>query len=141
MGWAGDEVKSVRTQERNGDRVKQQEIILIGAALLSSALFAEGPFVMKNAKGEAVGTIVLSPAKEGAAGAGVAIAFKLMNLPPGVHGVHIHAVGQCAGPGFESDWSSLHSGKKRHGKKSLQGPHAGDLMNITVQPDGRHTPW
>jgi Cu-Zn family superoxide dismutase len=58
-------------------------------------------------------------------------------LPPGAHGVHVHAVGRCGGTGFAAagpHWNPTH---RQHGHDNPAGHHAGDLGNIMVGPDGR----
>lgn len=110
--------------------MKNQMTTLIRALLLTGALWAEGTFEMKNAKGETVGTVRISPASEGAPDMGVRFDLNLTNLPPGEHAVHIHATPQCAAPAFESAGPHFNPEKQSHGS------HAGDLKNIMVISDG-----
>jgi Cu-Zn family superoxide dismutase len=57
-------------------------------------------------------------------------------LPSGKHGFHLHAVGKCDPPEFTTAGAHFNPGRKRHGLKSAQGPHAGDLPNLEVGADG-----
>ena len=50
---------------------------------------------LNNAQGQSVGTAELSPAAQG-----VNIKLNLMNLAPGEHAIHVHAVAKCEGPAF-----------------------------------------
>lgn len=58
-------------------------------------------------------------------------------LPAGTHGVHLHAVGRCDGPDFQSAGAHWNPGMKQHGRDNPQGAHAGDLPNLVVGADGR----
>ena len=84
-----------------------------------------------NAQGQKIGTAIFSPAD-----GGVKIDIDVAQLPPGVHGVHIHAVGKCEGPDFKSAGGHLNPNAKEHGKDNPKGPHAGDLTNIEVDAGG-----
>ena len=53
-------------------------------------------------------------------------------LVPGQYGVHIHAVGRCEGPGFESAGAHWNPAGREHGSLNPQGPHLGDMPNIEV---------
>ena len=60
----------------------------------------------------------------------------MSQLPPGKHGIHIHAVGKCEGPAFTTAGGHLNPDAKKHGKENPEGPHAGDLLNLEVKADG-----
>jgi len=67
---------------------------------------------------------------------GSRIHIEATGLPPGVHGVHLHAVGRCDGPGFAAagpHWNPTH---RQHGHDNPAGHHEGDLGNVSVDPDG-----
>jgi superoxide dismutase, Cu-Zn family len=67
---------------------------------------------------------------------GVVIQFQVKGLSPGLHAVHVHAVGQCTAPAFTSAGSHFNPTQKKHGLNNPEGPHAGDLPNMLVAQDG-----
>jgi superoxide dismutase, Cu-Zn family len=114
-------------------------LALLAAAVLAAALLAApaaaGPAAhadLKDAKGAAVGTATLA-AGEG----GIHVQVKVHGLSPGKHGIHVHAVGKCDGPDFMTSGSHLNPGGKKHGLKSPDGAHLGDLPNLEVGADGK----
>ncbi len=68
---------------------------------------------------------------------GVRILLDVSGLSPGVKAVHIHAVGRCEPPSFDSAGPHFDPTKAEHGTANPRGPHAGDLPNLTVEPSGR----
>ena len=60
-------------------------------------------------------------------------------LPPGTHGVHFHAVGSCQrgdSTAFASAGGHHNPLAHKHGLENPDGPHAGDLPNLTVDANG-----
>ncbi len=67
---------------------------------------------------------------------GVMMTLALSGLPQGTHGIHIHAVGKCEPPTFESAGPHFNPTSKEHGKLNPKGYHLGDLPNLEVGEDG-----
>ena len=87
---------------------------------------------LTDAKGNNVGMAMISPAK----GGGVSIDLTLKGLPPGEHGIHLHEVAKCEAPTYKSAGAHFNPAKKKHGLLNPDGPHAGDMPNVTVSAKG-----
>ena len=86
---------------------------------------------LHNSQGQLVGIATLT---EGANS--VTVVAHVQNLPPGYHGFHIHETGQCQAPDFKSAGEHFNPSGTEHGLADPKGPHAGDLPNLLVAPDG-----
>ena len=84
---------------------------------------------LRNAAGRDIGTLTLTESAQG-----ISISGHLTGLPPGAHGIHFHMVGQCEPP-YESAGGHWNPTSKQHGSQNPQGPHLGDLPNITAGAD------
>lgn len=87
---------------------------------------------MINSQGEKVGEARLTETPQG-----VKIELIAEKLPPGQHAFHIHEKGICTPPDFMDAGGHFNPYGKEHGLKNPKGPHAGDLPDITVGPDGK----
>lgn len=87
--------------------------------------------VVRNSAGANLGTLIFAPSPTG-----IHITGALSGLPPGVHGIHLHAVGTCTAPEFTSAGGHVNPMSAHHGLENPAGPHAGDLPNIVVASDG-----
>ena len=109
--------------------------VFLPALLCSAVVFGQAPKSahadIVNAQGTKIGTAKIVPAKKG-----VKIEVNVSQLPPGKHGIHIHAVGKCEGPAFTTAGGHLNPDTKKHGKDNPEGPHAGDLLMINAKADG-----
>ena len=109
------------------------------ALLVASPARAEGSpqvegaaAVLKNSAGQEVGKATFEPGR-----GGVTMMVRVTGLKPGLHGIHVHAVGACDAPGFTTAGGHFNPTGKMHGLDSPMGHHAGDLPNLRVGADGR----
>jgi len=84
-----------------------------------------------NGQGQKIGSATFTETPDG-----VQIHVQVSKLPPGVHAMHLHNVGNCHGPEFKSSGPHFNPFGKKHGTKNPDGPHAGDLPNFEVKADG-----
>jgi Cu-Zn family superoxide dismutase len=85
---------------------------------------------MRDAAGKDLGTLTLS---EGSAG--ITTAGSLTGLPLGEHGIHLHTAGKCDPPKFTSAGDHWNPTNRQHGTKNPQGPHLGDMPNVSAGRD------
>ncbi|MGH7315636.1 MAG: superoxide dismutase family protein [Candidatus Rokuibacteriota bacterium] len=114
-------------------------LLLLGVAAMLAGCAStpddRGPLsagaTLKDKDGKQVGVATLVETPEG-----VRVAVTGYRLPPGGHGLHIHAVGLCEPPEFTSAGAHFNPGGKQHGRTNPAGPHAGDLPNLVVAASG-----
>lgn len=95
-----------------------------GETVVTSRLF--------RSDGQEIGTVRMTAASNG-----VMMRIAAAGLTPGSHGAHVHAVGLCDGPDFTTAGPHWDLSVRRHGRANPQGPHDGDLGNVTVGVDGK----
>jgi Cu-Zn family superoxide dismutase len=66
----------------------------------------------------------------------VRLTVQATGLPPGLHGIHVHAVGKCEAPGFTSAGGHHNPLGRKHGLAAADGPHSGDLPNLEADQAG-----
>ena len=69
-----------------------------------------GSAELKDKDGKSVGMAILSEAA-----GGVFVTVEAKGLTPGLHAVHVHAVGKCEGPAFTSAGGHFNPLQKKHG--------------------------
>lgn len=87
---------------------------------------------LKSADGQARGSAMLSEA-----GGGLKVHVMAEGVTPGVHGIHLHTVGKCDGPDFQTAGAHWNPTNHEHGRDNPKGAHQGDLPNITIGADGK----
>jgi Cu-Zn family superoxide dismutase len=90
-------------------------------------------------KGEGItGTAELVESQQGA-GKMVNVTVTLTGLTPGMHGIHIHAVGKCA-PDFAAAGGHFDPGPASNPDPDANHPfHMGDIPQLNASADGRAT--
>jgi Cu-Zn family superoxide dismutase len=133
-------------RKRSGNRkIHSREAIMIRRTISLAALVLFGMVIfaankavtvtLKDAAGKDVGTAKIS---DGPGGKGVKIALNLKGLPPGEHAIHFHTTAKCEAPAFTTAGGHFNPDNAHHGINNPMSPkpHAGDMPNFTVKPDG-----
>lgn len=116
--------------------------LLLGCGLAACGGQARGPGGVPLPAPEASATLMDSAGNRIGVAAfttmdgGARLGISVSGLVPGAHGIHLHTTGECAPPKFESAGGHLNPGGREHGLENPAGPHAGDLPNLLVKPDG-----
>ena len=82
---------------------------------------------VKDASGKDLGTVTLSDSSGRIIASG-----QLSGLPRGEHAIHFHTVGKCVPPKFEAAGDHWNPTGRDHGTQNPNGPHLGDLPNLSV---------
>ncbi|MBB4051539.1 Cu-Zn family superoxide dismutase [Devosia subaequoris] len=89
--------------------------------------------VFVAADGSEVGTVTLTPNDDGS----VTLSGGIQGMAPGDHGFHFHQTGECdPSTNFESAGSHFNPTDAQHGLDNPEGPHLGDMPNVTAGEDG-----
>ncbi len=102
-------------------------LLCSGAALADVKAIAD----IHAADGAARGTAKAHKARDG-----IEINATITGLAPGVYAIHVHPIGKCEGPDFASAGTHWNPLGHQHGTANPDGPHMGDLPNVTVKANG-----
>lgn len=126
--------------------MSRQRLIMVGAVLVGLSACSEpsnevppeseAPALVSlvGSDGAAMGTVGISEDSNG-----TTLAVELSGLSEGLHGVHLHEVGRCEGPTFESAGGHWNPSRKQHGRDNPDGAHVGDLSNLGALASGDGT--
>lgn len=104
-------------------------LLLAGCSVSEPRGGAAMPLV--NSAGQAIGTV-----RAWQTAGGTTFRLDASGLPHGVHALHIHTVGRCDPPTFESAGPHWNPAGRKHGMNNPAGLHGGDLPNVTVAANG-----
>ena len=101
---------------------------VIAAPVASAADMAAAEIV--NTDGAVIGKATFEQTPTG-----VLMSVEVAGLPPGAHGIHLHAAGACT-PNFKAATGHINPNKMQHGLRNPDGPDNGDLPNLFAAADG-----
>ncbi len=120
---------------RSRQFVNVLSVLVLAAALPAAVVSATGARHASATFVDATGaTVGWANLVEDATGI-VHVNVHVDGIAPGHHGIHIHAIGTCA-PTFAAAGGHYNPLGDQHGLENPDGPHAGDLPNLTVNPQG-----
>src|SRR5262249_59136244 len=99
---------------------------LLTTAMALPAVAQSAKAVLQDKSGKEVGTVDLLQTP-----AGVLLKVALKGVPAGEHAFHLHAVGKCDPPAFDSAGAHFNPPHEKHGMVSRRG-HCRDIPNPPV---------
>ena len=114
----------------------RMSLLLIPAVLLAACETVSEPqggppSPLIDQSGKQIGTV-----RAWQTAGGVSFHVRATGLRHGVHGIHVHPIGRCDPPDFASAGTHWNPTNKQHGLNNPNGPHAGDMPNVTVAANG-----
>ncbi len=104
---------------------------LVFVAMVSGASAADmAEARIADTEGATIGKVTFEQAP-----GGVLVSVDVTGLPPGGHGIHLHAVGSCS-PDFKASGGHINPEGVAHGLLNPGGGDNGDLPNLYVAADG-----
>lgn len=107
-------------------------LLLAGCTTLAGTENPVSTASLVRSDGSVAGTVKIFPQPNG-----VLLRISAIGLPPGLHGVHVHAVGRCDPPGFTTAGAHWNPTGRQHGHNNPAGWHSGDLGNVGIGAEGR----
>jgi Cu-Zn family superoxide dismutase len=112
-----------------------RKLLLILPLLTAACAYDEprggAPMPLIGASGQTIGDV-----RAWQTAGGVTFRINASGLPHGVHGIHVHPIGRCDPPDFATAGTHWNPTNREHGMNNPNGPHAGDLPNVTVAANG-----
>jgi Cu-Zn family superoxide dismutase len=112
-----------------------RKLALILPLLVAACAYEEprggAPMPLINASGQTIGDV-----RAWQTAGGVTFRINASGLPHGIHGIHVHPIGRCDPPDFSTAGTHWNPTNREHGMNNPNGPHAGDLPNVTVAANG-----
>jgi superoxide dismutase, Cu-Zn family len=105
--------------------------VLVAGAAAQEPLTARADLIDRD--GHPVGHVTLTQTPHH----GIILSIEAWGLEPGVRAIHIHEVGRCDPPDFDSAGGHFNPTGAGHGAMHPEGMHVGDLLNLQVPEDGR----
>lgn len=84
-----------------------------------------------RADSELSGTVTFMESAEG-----VMVVAHIVGIAPGMHGLHLHEMGDCSSDDFKSTGGHFNPTDAPHGAPTDEMRHAGDFGNIEIGEDG-----
>jgi len=84
-----------------------------------------------RADSEVSGTVTFTETADG-----VRVVADIARIAPGMHGLHLHALGDCSAEDFKSTGGHFNPTDAPHGAPTDEMRHAGDFGNIEIGEDG-----
>lgn len=111
-----------------------EQATAMAPAVERAAVGASANATLSNAEGAAAGSASFRQGPQG-----LVLRIEATGLTPGWHGIHLHAIGTCDGPTFESAGAHVHGGPQQavHGLLNADASDSGDLPNVWAGADGR----
>ena len=115
-------------------------LIIAAATLLSATVNAQqgaAPRAHAEIKGEGISGTAEFVERDNGTGKEVEVTLNVSGLKPGLHGVHLHAVGKCT-PDFTAAGGHFDPGPASNPDPDANHPfHMGDLPNLDVDASGK----
>jgi Cu-Zn family superoxide dismutase len=110
--------------------------LLMAGASVAGCVTADGTNDPARAEIRDSGGRIVARAAAAAVREGVRVRVETAGLAAGSYGAHVHAVGRCEAPGFDSAGPHWNPTTREHGSLNPRGHHLGDLPNLVVGVDG-----